>query len=147
MLLSYVLPALGLMKIFEKAGVPNWYAWIPIFRMFWLVKVASNKIWPFIIYVCGLITIGFVLIYYISTILSIGDSSSISEEFLISFATKILVFLLIYAVLILFFNIFMAIKVSKAYSLSGGFAVLLAIFPVIGYLVVGFGQSQYIGPQ
>ena len=48
-LVAYVLSAIALMKIFEKAGVTAWYAWIPILNSYWLMKIATGNGWLFLL--------------------------------------------------------------------------------------------------
>lgn len=38
------------------------------------------------------------------------------------------------------------IDLAKSYGKSNGFAALLIIFPIIGWLILGFGKDKYIGP-
>ena len=46
---SYVLSAIAYMKIFEKAGVTTWYAWVPILNTYWITKIATGNGWLFLI--------------------------------------------------------------------------------------------------
>ena len=48
-LVSYVLSAIACMKIFEKAGVTSWYAWVPILNTYWLTKIATGNGWLFLL--------------------------------------------------------------------------------------------------
>ena len=42
-------------------------------------------------------------------------------------------------------NIFFAIKISKAYGLSGGYIAGMILIPGIFLLIIGFGKSKYVG--
>ena len=46
---SYVLGAIAYMKIFEKAGVTSWYAWVPFLNIYWLTKIATGNGWLFLL--------------------------------------------------------------------------------------------------
>src|SRR5690349_17604779 len=47
-LLILELPAFGLSKLFEKAGIPSWKAWVPFYNTWEIVKVAKiRKHWFF----------------------------------------------------------------------------------------------------
>lgn len=47
-LLILELPAFGLAKLFEKAGIPSWKAWVPFYNTWEIVKVAKiRKHWFF----------------------------------------------------------------------------------------------------
>ena len=45
----YVVEAIALMKIFEKAGVTSWYAWIPFLNTYWITQIATGNGWLFLI--------------------------------------------------------------------------------------------------
>mgnify|MGYP006873152359 CR=1 FL=1 len=47
----------------------------------------------------------------------------------------------------LIYLIFMAVKLAPAFGQGGGMIALLILLPLIGYLVLGFGSAQYVGPQ
>ena len=103
-IVSYILSGIALMKIFEKADVTAWYAWIPFLNIYWITKIATGNGWLFLL----------VLIPCVGS--------------------------LIYLIL-------MAIKLSAAFGYGGGMIVLLIFLPIIAYFVIGFGSSQYNGPQ
>src|ERR1700761_734751 len=42
-LFFFVLPAIGGWKVFEKAGLPGWAAWIPILNWFGLLKLLGRS--------------------------------------------------------------------------------------------------------
>lgn len=46
----------------------------------------------------------------------------------------------------LYVHIQLALDIAKSYGKTGGFGALLIFFPVIGYLILGFGKDQYVGP-
>lgn len=52
--------------------------------------------------------------------------------------------------LVPFFGVWVAIVAlidfAKSYGKSNGFAALLIIFPIIGWLILGFGKDKYLGP-
>lgn len=103
-IVGYVLMAIGLMKMFEKAGVTSWYAWIPILNIYWLTKIATGNGWLFLL--CLIPCVGS-LIWCILT----------------------------------------AVKLAPAFGKGGGYIVGLIFIPNIMYLVLGFGDAQYMGPQ
>ena len=45
----YVVEAIALMKVFEKAGVTSWYAWVPFLNVYWLTKIATGNGWLFLL--------------------------------------------------------------------------------------------------
>lgn len=38
------------------------------------------------------------------------------------------------------------IDLAKSFNQGGGMTVLLILFPVIGFFVLGYGSAQYVGP-
>ena len=38
------------------------------------------------------------------------------------------------------------IDLAKSYGKSGGFAALLILVPIVGWLILGFGKDKYLGP-
>lgn len=43
------------------------------------------------------------------------------------------------------FNIILAIKTADVFGKGIGFAILLYLFPIIGYPILGFGNAEYYG--
>lgn len=63
-----------------------------------------------------------------------GDNSIISSLFsLVSAANSI------------YFIIILGISIAKSYGKSSDFSILLILLPVIGYPMLGFGKSEYVG--
>lgn len=96
----YVLIAIGLWKMFSKAGLPGILGIIPIVNTIFLLKIGRLNMW-------------FALLY------------------LVPIANIVLA-------------IIVAIKVGRNFGHGGAFSFfLLWLFPVIGYLIVGFGGDQF----
>ena len=99
-LVFYILVAVGLWKVFTKAGYPGILAIIPFVNLVFLVKIAGLSGW-------------FALLY------------------LIPVANVILA-------------IIVAFKLGARFGKGGVFSFfLLFLFPYIGYLILGFGDSRY----
>ncbi|WP_226531920.1 DUF5684 domain-containing protein [Microbacterium paraoxydans] len=99
-LVFYILVAVGLWKVFTKAGYPGILAIIPIVNLVFLVKIAGMSGW-------------FALLY------------------LIPIANLVLA-------------IIVAFKLGARFGKGGVFSFfLLFVFPYIGYLILGFGDSRY----
>ncbi|MGS0561378.1 DUF5684 domain-containing protein [Microbacterium aurugineum] len=99
-LVFYILVAVGLWKVFTKAGYPGILAIIPIVNLIFLVKIAGMSGW-------------FALLY------------------LIPIANLVLA-------------IIVAFKLGARFGKGGVFSFfLLFLFPYIGYLILGFGDSRY----
>lgn len=61
-LLIFILPAFGISKLFQKAGVPGWKAWIPFYNSWEMIKIAKRPkhwfFWQFIPVVGWFVTLG-----------------------------------------------------------------------------------------
>lgn len=65
---------------------------------------------------------------------------------IISMLSKIVnIFEKLASIAIFIIHIFFAIKISKAYNLSGGYVAGMILLPSIFLLIIGFGQSKYVG--
>ena len=99
-LVFYILVAVGLWKVFTKAGYPGILAIILIVNLIFLVKIAGMSGW-------------FALLYLIP-------------------------------IVNLILAIIVAFKLGARFGKGGVFSFfLLFLFPYIGYLILGFGDSRY----
>ncbi|WP_311258909.1 DUF5684 domain-containing protein [Microbacterium sp. WCS2018Hpa-9] len=99
-LVFYILVAVGLWKVFTKAGHPGILAVIPIVNLVFLVKIAGMSGWLALLYLVPIVN--FV------------------------------------------FGIIVAFKLGERFGKGGVFSFfLLFVFPYIGYLILGFGDSRY----
>ena len=122
-LIRYLMISIGHCKMYGKAGVAGWKAFIPIYNTYNNFKISwSGKM--FFLYV---------VLYILTTILS-------------SF-THILVSLICAAVAItlLVIAVKQQLKMAKVFGKGAGTGILLIFFPGITSLVLGFGKSQYQG--
>lgn len=125
-LLYYVITALGLGRMFRKAGEPAWKAWIPVYNLYILFKLCwtTKMFWIWLV-----VDFAGVLI------------SKLNSDNLI--LTLIGIVLGIAAIVI------MAKKcgrVARAYGRGTGTAVGLFFLPMIFECILGFGESVYTAP-
>ncbi len=114
----------ALWKVFEKAGEQGWKALIPVYSSYMLYKIAWDAKAFWIVMVLGLLS-GFLgLIPLLGMVLG--------------FIGGLLAGLI---------EIFCCIKLAKAFGHSGWFAAGLIFLSPIFILILGFDQSEYIGPQ
>jgi len=99
----YVVTAIGLWKMFEKAGKPGWAGIIPIYNFVVLLQIAGKPIWwilPIILCPC----IGLIPWFFLCS------------------------------------------STAKSFGQGTGFAIgLFILFPIFA-LILGFGDSKYLGP-
>jgi hypothetical protein len=109
----YVLVVIGLWKTFVKAGQPGWAGIVPFYNLYVWVKIAGRPTSWFWIMLVGSL---------LSWIPIIG-------------------WILVIAIWVM--SLLLALDNAKNFGHGGGFGVLLWLFPMIMFLVLGFGSSQY----
>ena len=124
-LVFYALTVVALWKIFTKAGEAGWKSLIPIYNVYVLFKLIGINFWiwvllvPFVIGIIGAI--------------AFGDSQD-GTNFVSG----------IYSLVI---DVYMAIKLAKAFGKGTGFTIGLILFPNIFQIILGFDSSKYIGVE
>ncbi|GAA3586376.1 hypothetical protein GCM10022198_07180 [Klugiella xanthotipulae] len=103
-IIFYIVTAIALWRVFEKAGEPGWAAIIPLVNVYFLLKVAGRQWWWLL--------------------------------------------LLLIPVVNLILLIVVAFDIGRNFGKGGAYSFfLLWMFPIIGYLILGFGSARYRGPQ
>ena len=100
-------------KVYKKAGKAGWEAIVPFYNTWVLNEIAGLNWWWFLISISGVIVAA----------LSIPGLSQLA-----SLAS-------------LFANINMSYNLCKKFKKDGGFFVLLALIPVVGYAILAFDQK------
>ena len=106
------------MRIFRKAGKPQWPVIIPIYNIYVLLQIVRKPSWWVIFFILPLLDMFVNLPSLVAVILNIAVS---------------VVFILI------------LIGLAKAFGRSGWFAAGLLFLGVIFFPILGFGKSQYLG--
>ncbi len=125
-LLYYIISAVGLGRMFRKAGEPAWKAWIPIYNLYILYKRCWNAkmFWIWIA-----VDLGGVIV------------NKLNSDNLI--LTLIAIILGIASIVIM---VKQCGRVSRAYGRGIGTAVGLFFLPMIFDCILGFGKSVYTVP-
>lgn len=113
----------GTWKIFSKAGRSGWASLIPIYNIYMVSNIVFGNISFFIA----------TMVLWIVTLA--GRFSGIG-------GLSILVKLASLALYIVY-----NIKLAKAFGKSIGFTVGLVLLPQVFIPILGFGNSEYLGPQ
>ena len=99
-LIGYLIVGFALGKVFQKAGEPFWYGFVPILNAITLVRIVGFSAWTVLLYLIPIV--GFV------------------------------------------FHIAVAMRLGKAFAKPTFYSVvLLWLFSIIGYLMIGFDDSRY----
>ena len=109
-------------KIFTKAGEDGWKCLIPIYNQYILYKITWDVTYFWVI-------LGIAVVSAIVTVLKIPVIGT-----LLSIASAII-------------GIIQLHKMSKAYGHDIGFTLGLIFLSPIFFLILAFGQSEYMGPQ
>lgn len=112
-----------LWKIFVKAGKPGWFSIIPVLNFIALYQIAGAVI---------VLVANLAASVVFARICTIENDICLIGSFICLFITIITSFIF-------------PIKLSKKFGKGIGFAILLIVFPIIGYPMLAFGKSQYIG--
>lgn len=120
----YILQAVAYWKIFTKAGEAGWKSLIPFYSTYVQFKLTWNPMWFFVLVACAAANFIFAgtdsIAYVISTLTSmaIGVISIIGSY-----------------------------KLSLAFGHGIGYAIGLIFLNPVFLLILGFGSSEYQGPQ
>lgn len=111
-----LITVIGHYKVFKKAGKSGWAALIPIYNTYVGCQICGiNTMWVFILLAASFLSIIIPFLSFISTICS------------------------------LYFRIIFSISMAKSFGKSEAFALGLIFFGPIFYLILGLGDSKYIG--
>ena len=68
----YALTCIGLMRMFEKAGLAGWKAWVPFYRRFLLARITMGHGWYFFFMLIPLLVPVVQVLYAVEVTLSYG---------------------------------------------------------------------------
>lgn len=113
-----ILQVIGLWKILKKANQPGWGALIPVYNQYLLCKIVGISPW-------------WILILCLSPILVfipiIGSLANIAAA--------------------IYFTILLNVSLARSFGKEDGFAVGLILLAPIFYLILGLGDSKYLGEK
>ena len=120
-LIRYLMFAIGYSKMYRKAGIAGWKAFIPVYHTYNNFKISWNTKFFFI----------YAALYIVTTVLGT------TEQFLLS--------LIIAAagIAMIVIGVKQEIKMAKCFGKGAGTGILLILFPGITSLVLGFGKAEY----
>ncbi|MCC8059594.1 MAG: DUF5684 domain-containing protein [Clostridiales bacterium] len=120
----YILQAIAYWKIFTKAGEPGWKSLIPIYNLYTQYKITWDTHMYWLLLICSGLAV------YFSG--SHGFLSYIGSA--LSLVTMVI-------------NLISTWKYSRAFGHGVLFALGLLFFAPVFQLILGFGSSEYVGPQ
>lgn len=128
-----IVSVIGLWATFQKADVAGWWSLIPIARNIKLYKIAGLNPWLVILNVLGNI------LWVFSIPVGFSGKESIAAVMLISGIALLIIYIVSYIVAM--------VKLAKAFSYPGAFAVGLILLNAIFICIVGFSSHQYEGKK
>lgn len=124
----YIIMIIANWKIFTKAGQPGWMSIIPFLNSFILFKISWNTMMFWIMIGAGVVG---------------GVLSSIAGEN----GGFLAILSLICTVVMIVIAVIDTHKLSKSFGHGIGFTLGLLFLSPIFTLILGFGKSEYIGPN
>ena len=124
-LLWYVLQVIAYWKTFTKAGQPGWKSIIPIYNQYTQFRISWKIPYMYWVWLACMVA-GVILGSINGWIAYVGGAASLAATIIGVIAT---------------------VKLSKAYGHGVGFAIGLIFLGPIFMMILGFGSSQYLGPQ
>ena len=124
-LIWYVLQVIAYWKIFTKAGQPGWKSIIPIYNQYIEFRIAWKIPYMYWIWLACLVA-GAMLGSINGWVAYIGTIASLASTII---------------------GVISLIKLAKAFGHGVGFAIGLIFLGPIFMMILGFGSSQYFGPQ
>ena len=130
LILLYILPvALGLSKIFKKADVEGWKAFIPFYNLLVILRIVGKPAW-WALAIAGRIL--FAIVWKLA-----GGAFSGDEYIVLSAA---------FAVLSVVFSFKTFSMLSFSFDKSTSFTFGLSFLPFIFFPILGYGNAKYEGP-
>lgn len=117
-LITYVLSVIGLWKMFQKAAKPGWLSLIPIYNTYILCVITGVSPWW--------LALCFMAGFVIAFIPILG--------FLASFIS-------------IYFGVLLAVSVARSFGKEDIYALGIYFLPFVFYMIIGLGDSQYLGAK
>ena len=111
-----VVAAIGMWKVFTKAGEKGWKSIIPVYNMYTLCKIIGVNPW-------------WILIVFLSSIVTFIPIIGVLAAMAV----------------VIYLNILVAKSTANAFGKDTGFAIGLYFLSPIFYCILGFGKAKYEG--
>ncbi len=121
----YILQIIACWRIFTKGGERGWKSLIPIYSTYIQYKLTWNSQWFLVTLICVTLNLVF------------SNSTNMAGAMVSSIAS----------IVALFVHAISYFKLSQAFGHGIGFGIGLIFLNPIFMLILGFGESEYQGPQ
>lgn len=113
-----VMSIIGQWKIFSKANKPGWASLIPIYNQYILCQVTGvNPMWLIVVYAASIISSFLGPLAFIGVVVSI------------------------------YFNVLISVSLARSFGKDDAYAIGLIFLGPIFYLILGCGDSKYLGAK
>ncbi len=85
-LLVYIVLAIGLWRVFEKAGQPGWAAIVPVVNVYFLLKIGGKPWWWLLLLLIPLVNVIVLIMLAFSVGMNFGKGGAFSFFLLLIFA-------------------------------------------------------------
>jgi hypothetical protein len=146
----WVLMIVALWRIYEKAGEHGWAALIPYYKNYILYKISGKKklFWGYLVFsiLCVIACVVFVWMFLLMIFMALDRTYSYYSEENVALCSVLMfisvLVMLVSAIAMLVFRILQCIGLTKAFGISGGYAVGLIFLPHIFYCILAFSSSM-----
>ena len=126
-LIWFILQVIADWKIFQKAGEPGWKSIVPVLNVITEYGLSWNMMMGVIYMICTAAS-------YFLTYSQPVAYNNLAAASVVSLIAVVL-------------HIIQSVKLSKSFGHGIGFGILLILLGPIGRIILGFGDSQYIGAK
>jgi len=146
---TMVLAIVGLWKIFTKAGEEGWKAIIPYYNLYVLCKIVGGKFLRLIISLVLFIMSTGIMVMMSTIGIAMAAIYNSTSGLIVAIIITIICTLIMLAFLIWYCieHALICGALSRSFGHGTGFAVGLFFMAPIFYMILGFNQDKYIGPN
>ena len=122
--LGYLLLGFLVSKVFKKAGVKWYLAFIPIINFIYLLKLADLR-WPYVF--------EFIITLFVSLFIFFKNYKVMNTD----------IIMIASSILFIYYYIYFNFRLAKKFNKGLIFALIMVFIPVLPYIILGFGKSKY----
>ena len=140
-ILFYIWALLALIawcKLFSKAGLPWERMFVPVYGSYWQYKIADAT---------GIFWANLGMGVLLTIVMLVSPNMLARSRYSSSGLGGLGILLIIVGIALFVLQCIYMVKLAKAYGKGGGFAVGLILLYPIFILILGFGDSEYVGPN
>ncbi len=138
----WILTAICWYKVFEKANVKGWKAFIPFYEDYITYKLAGQSKWFTVSIIAWIAAQGLSLIGGFAVMgelmMALSNGSQMGQNGFLVFGTSFILSFIVFAI-----NIYVSVKLVQRFGKSKGFGIGLVVLPIVFVPILAFGKAQY----